>query len=255
VLALGAAGRGRGLLAGLSLGAAAASKFYALILVPLLLRALGRRRGAVAVLAGAAVLAGSLLVAPGGGGRRERTLLEFALGWENHDAIFSWTRALCAALAPGGAVVVRVAGGVQRVPREHLLALAGASLALLVLALAAARPPGTEPAPAAVPRRAFHLLAAVFLLGPLGFPWYFVWCVPLLPFASLRAWCVLPGLLALYYLRFWFEYHHPGAFGGFAAGAEFFDTVVVSLEFGAFFILLAAEAVWRRLRPGRGPPG
>jgi hypothetical protein len=63
----------------------------------------------------------------------------------------------------------------------------------------------------------------------------------LLPFARRRSWFVLPALLPVYYLRFWFLYHRPGPFLGFARGIDFFDWVVVPVEFGIFFLAWALE--------------
>jgi hypothetical protein len=257
VLALCALVGRSGLFLGLGLGAAFAAKFYALITLPLGLRALGWKRGAIALGAGAALVAAALLASPQGGGRRERTLLEFALTWENHDALFLWVRWLWAFLTGDAGVSFAAAGALHTVSTSYLLALGTVLIALAVLVLLTAWRTRPDTPPLDVLRRAFAILAALFLLGPLGFPWYFVWCVPLLPFVNLRAWFLLPALLPLYYLGFWFRYHYPGSFGAFASGEEFFDNVVVSAEFGAFFLGLGVEIAMRsggRARAGKARP-
>jgi hypothetical protein len=55
----------------------------------------------------------------------------------------------------------------------------------------------------------FTALAWLFLLLPTGNPWYFLWALPWLIWARQTAWYLLPGLLAQYYLYFWFFYHYP----------------------------------------------
>ena len=94
----------------------------------------------------------------------------------------------------------------------------------------------------------FAVLGALFILSPVGFPWYFVWCVPLLPFARRKSWYLLTGLLFVYYLRFWFAYgtaEEPRAFFGYPPeSAEFFfHHWVVSVEFGIFFLAWIVESV------------
>lgn len=277
VLALLAHVRRRGLLAGLALGAAVAAKVFALILLPLVCRGLaagkglgeqydrGKQGGAGeapgprrAVGAALSVLTAALAVIvpfwaafPDGDGRRAWTLFDFALSWEMHDAAFAWIGWAWESLVGGGKWAFSLGGVRGAVAWSHLLALGTvlAALAALIAALLV-RTPREAPAPHGL-RSAFAALAALFLLGPLGFPWYFLWCVPLLPFTTLRVWLFLPALLMVYYLRFWFWYEVGGPLAGFASGTELFDAVVVSCEFGAFFAALALEGLWTR-RASRG---
>jgi hypothetical protein len=235
VVALGAGTRGFGSLCGIGFGAAIAAKFYAVLVFPLALRALGLRRALVAVLGCAVVVAPFLLAYPDRAVRRTQTLCEFALTWANNDAVFSWIESV---------------GSVFRATEDTSRAMAlGVVLVLLaaLTAVAAWRTRSGSP-PSDVLRRSFLVLAFVFLFGPLGFPWYFTWCVPLLPFARQRAWFLLPGLLAIYYLRFWFDYQFSQGFGGFEESTEFFDRVVVPIEFGIFYAAMAGELWWRRVR-------
>jgi hypothetical protein len=53
----------------------------------------------------------------------------------------------------------------------------------------------------------FCVLGTLFLLSPVGDPWYFVWITPFLCFFPYRSWLLLSGLLGLYYLSFYFSYH------------------------------------------------
>lgn len=53
----------------------------------------------------------------------------------------------------------------------------------------------------------FLTLGLLFLLSPVGNPWYFLWLVPFLCIFPLRSWLLLSGLLGLYYLWFYCIYH------------------------------------------------
>ena len=52
----------------------------------------------------------------------------------------------------------------------------------------------------------FILMALVFLLSPIQNPWYLCWIVPFLCFFPSRSWILLTGLVALYYIDFYFDY-------------------------------------------------
>ena len=95
---------------------------------------------------------------------------------------------------------------------------------------------------------AFLTIAWFWLLLPTLNPWYWLWALPLVPFARNRAWIVLSGLVFLYYLRFWLTFHFGSRtiLGTPYAGPMFFDYVVTWLEFGPWFVWLAAEWLVRR---------
>jgi hypothetical protein len=82
----------------------------------------------------------------------------------------------------------------------------------------------------------FVTLGALFLLSPVGDPWYFVWLAPLVCVFPLRSWILLSGLLGLYYLSFHFMYHKM---------AETFRWVIW-LEYLPFYGMLWWE--WRVAR-------
>ncbi len=240
-----------GVFCGILLGAAIAAKFYAAALLPLAFVRLGVRRGGLAVATAIALIV--LVNATSDSGLRYReTLVEFTFLWEKNSALFAWMQSIAGTLA--GTELVDLAIPLARghapldvaVPIDRLIALgaAGALLALITVLSARGARRVTRPE---VLRRAFVVLASVFLIGPLGFPWYFTWCVPLLAFVRARSWFVLPGLLSLYYVFFWVIYHHEESWLGFTPGDEFFHRAVVALEFGAFFASLAYEA-WRTRR-------
>ena len=252
----------RGFFAGLLLGLAIGAKVYAVLLLPLFLCRLGRRSAALCIVGCLIVLGGAHVAAGDGAGRFRQTLLEFALNWENHDAFFSWLQgawrwivascgdfsvgfATFAFTHVGGVTTIRLGALEAQSTLAYMLALATVAVILSTCAIWATRRVA-EKSPAEVIRRVFIVLACLFLLGPLGFPWYFLWCVPFLPFAQLRSWRLLVVILPIYYLRFWFYYHHESGVGGFERGVDIFDYVVVNLEFGLFFAVAGAELLWRR---------
>lgn len=93
----------------------------------------------------------------------------------------------------------------------------------------------------------FLILAWLWLLSPTQNPWYWIWAIPFLPFARGKAWYAVSGLVFAYYLRFWLQYHYLTAqVGGTPyTGPEFFDFIVVPLEFGPWMIVLVAIAYMR----------
>jgi hypothetical protein len=219
--------RGRTLGAAAFLALATGVKLWPVLLAPLLL-APGlrptRMAAAASVLYG--VLTAALLVpmavhaaAPSAG------VVAYASGWTMNGAFFPLFSALLAPLlGPAG---VRIA-----------LAAAFAGLALFV-----AR---TVPSnPVALLRRASVVPAALLLLGPTAFPWYFTWLLPFLTLAP-GVLLVLTAALPLYDLSFAFEY---------AGHAALFDRLVVPLEWlpvWAALAWVALQRVRRRAAPSLG---
>lgn len=112
--------------------------------------------------------------------------------------------------------------------------------------------------PHAFCRAAFLTLAWFWLLAPTQNPWYWLWALPLIPFAKNRTWYLMSGILFIYYLRFWFEYHCTGVsateslsielpqwaskFSQYQ-GIDFFDFVVTWLEYLPWYLLLISETL------------
>jgi len=96
---------------------------------------------------------------------------------------------------------------------------------------------------------AFLTLAWFWLLSPTQNPWYWVWALPLIPFARGRAWLAMSGLCFFYYFRFWLLYHRgePPVFGTPYEASEFFYFVVVWIEFAPWMLWLAAAGLSRRV--------
>jgi hypothetical protein len=85
------------------------------------------------------------------------------------------------------------------------------------------------------------VLGLLFILSPVGNPWYFVWIVPLLCIFPLRSWLLLSGLLGLYYLSFYFIYRGK---------VENFEWVVW-LEYLPFYGMLGWEC-WHGVYKWKG---
>ncbi len=99
----------------------------------------------------------------------------------------------------------------------------------------------------------FLTLAWFWLLSPTQNPWYWIWAMPFLPFARGRAWYAMSGLVMVYYLRFWLQYHYPGTpvAGSVYGGTQFFDFVITWVEYLPWFAWLAISG-YRRRKYGPG---
>ncbi|MCI0460107.1 MAG: hypothetical protein L0Z62_24410, partial [Gemmataceae bacterium] len=113
---------------------------------------------------------------------------------------------------------------------------------LLLLCARWARQVYRTPEPAVLLRALFLTLAWAWLLTSAQNPWYLAWCLPFMLFAGVRSWFLLPGLVLLYYLRFWLEYHAPATEAGVRAARASFDVGIVWVEYVPFFVALLAES-------------
>ena len=205
------------------LALAAGIKVRPVLLLPLVLKAAcdrvqlrllaaGLFLGLVAILAGPMVVAG-LSEADG--------FVAYSQRWEMNDALFmsiAWgvhrlfllaeltqeQSGLLARFVVGTLVLIIVG----LMTRKHLTDFHELTLAFLVV------------------------IAAVFLLSPAQFPWYYTWLVPLLAIQPRLSLLLLTPLLCVYYTRFYFE----------ARGqAAWFDFGLVWLEYIPVWLLLIRE--------------
>ena len=114
----------------------------------------------------------------------------------------------------------------------------GAALAAIILGLC--RRPAKGPRDLA--GRCLWAVAALFLLSPTQFPWYYIWVIPFLALTPRLALLLPVALLGLYYLRF------PLAAAGHVG---VFDYGVVFVEFVPVWVLLAVGFFRRRSGGGR----
>ena len=230
------AARGRGLWSSALLALAAGIKLWPALLLPSLLRPLWPRR--LLVLAATALFAvlAALLLAPqvltkldGGAG-----LVAYAQGWERNDALFGLLR--------GATALLLEAFGLFHWNAERL---ARALLAVILIGLSLGLNLRAAQSATILCQRTLFVVAALFLLSPTGYPWYFVWLAPLLAVVPVTGLLALTVMLPLYYLRFYFAERGQ---------AEVFDTYVVWLEFAPVYLLLLAQALGRVGRQVRTGP-
>ncbi len=84
------------------------------------------------------------------------------------------------------------------------------------------------------------IVAALFLLSPTQFPWYFVWLLPFLTITPNRALLGLTFVLPLYYLRFYFDARDM---------VDVFHNQIVWLEFGPILLWLLFDGYRARRNP------
>jgi hypothetical protein len=101
-------------------------------------------------------------------------------------------------------------------------------------------------------RFALLTIAWFWALSPTMNPWYWIWAMPLLPFARQRAWLAVSGLVLMYYLRFWVIYQHSetALWGTPYTGEEIFHFVIVPVEHGLWLGWLAWEWLRGNTEPG-----
>lgn len=216
----------------LPLAGAIGIKIWPLILLPLMIRPLVGHPERLALGLGLFVLALGLIFGPmfPAAGGEHSGLLAYGSRWEMNDALFK--------LISGGA------GGLLRI--VGLPAEAGPRLARwLVMAVTAgvvlwlARKPWEEGLDLC--QRCLWALAALFLLSPAQFPWYYVGLIPFLAVRPRLSLLLLTALLPLYYLRYYF----------LARGrVAIFDYGIVWLEYVPVWLLLGWE--WWSERELRG---
>ncbi len=94
-----------------------------------------------------------------------------------------------------------------------------------------------------LPGLVFLSVAWFWLLLPTLNPWYWIWAMPLLPFARLRSWLFMSGCVTIYYSRFWFQNTWGAQLipGTTYDGKSFFNFVVVWLEYIPLLVVLCME--------------
>ena len=220
----------REVLASLLLALAAGIKLWPVLLLPTVLRPLlaEPRRLCAAVAVFAAGFAGTAWWLWGHAGA-ETGLGAYALGWEMNDGFFLVLHWLVAQ----GLAILKLEWTSSAAVARALVATGIVWLAFAVNARAARDPEE-------ISERFLMVTAAVFLLAPAEFPWYYTWLVPFLVLVPSPALLSLTALLPLYYLRFYLD---------FRGQAQYFDYGMVWLEYLPVWILLA-WAWWRPAHPG-----
>lgn len=190
--ALLAAVRSRGSVSAAFLVVASAVKVWPIVLAPLVLRPLvGQWRSAFRAVAGLVVL-GLLLwlpvfLAPHG---ENSGFLAYGRGWQNNDGFFR----------AGIWVTERLLETLHFEPwRSH--AIMRATSALLLGGLLTWHLRATAPSAENLIARALIIVGAIFLLSPTQFPWYWLWCLPLLTLRPSLPLLTYSALLPIYYVQ------------------------------------------------------
>jgi hypothetical protein len=88
-------------------------------------------------------------------------------------------------------------------------------------------------------KNALFVLVALFLLNPVGEPWYFCWAIPFLCFFPYRSLLLLSWLLIFSYLSFAHD------FGAIWAGSLEIP-ILNAVQYAPFFLLFIWEFVLRK---------
>jgi alpha-1,6-mannosyltransferase len=207
----------------LPLAGAIGIKIWPLILLPLIMRPLTGHPWRLGLGLGLFVLTLGLIffpMYPAAGGEHSG-LLAYGSRWEMNDALFKLITWGASAVLQGVGLPAEAG---PRLARWLVMALLAALLLWLV------RKPFTDGLDLC--QRCLWALAALFLLSPAQFPWYYVGLIPFLAIRARTSLLLLTALLPLYYLRYLF----------LARGQpEIFDYGLVWLEFVPVWILLAWE--------------
>lgn len=216
----------RGLLAGFMLGLAVGAKIWPTLWAPLLLRhvsgSLKYRVSVVAVLiATAAILLMPLLAS-----RLDGTsgLAAYAERWQMNDSAF-----------------MVIHGTAKLLFESHAQVIARTIVGLIVVGVLIVRLrsyTASSDFPDWLTTSVLVVTAALFLLSPTQYPWYFLWVLPLLALRPAPSLLALTVTLPMYYLRF------PLKALGHAA---WFDYGLVWIEFGPIWLMLGID-LWRSRR-------
>ncbi|MGH7143913.1 MAG: TIGR04283 family arsenosugar biosynthesis glycosyltransferase, partial [Planctomycetota bacterium] len=223
--ALYAAIRSRTVLSMLLLGLATGAKLWPILWLPLLLRKTARSWGKWILGAAVFGVTVSLLAWPvlSGGLSRDSGFNAYAARWQMNDSIHLLLAEACRWFQPTyGPLAARI-----------LIALG-----MLAFTLAQLRRFRETDSERWLIIGALVVTAALFLVSPTQFPWYFLWILPLLALRPVWSLLALTMTLPLYYLRF------PLAAQGHAA---WFDYGLVWVEYIPIWLLLAIEL--RSTRP------
>ncbi|KLU07506.1 hypothetical protein RISK_000584 [Rhodopirellula islandica] len=258
-------------LAGVVLAFAVGAKLYPIVLAPLILLALVRRRGwrftlvpaATFIITTLALLSPIVPSQPATAGESQAHdpslgVVTFLRRWEMNDFLFLIVIENLKPTAQRGphetawftvipesareSMVDSVSAQLNLAPAEVPFLISRAITATIFMIIAVTLAWRSTPQnPKSFCESAFLTIAWFWLLCPTLNPWYWTWALPLLPFTRSRVWLALSGLVFLYYLRFWLDAHFPttAVLRSPYTGAAFFDFVVTWIEFGPWFVALA----------------
>ncbi len=220
--------KGRPLAALAPLAGGIGAKLWPLLLAPLILRPLlsQPRRLALGVFLLGTMLVLLFLPVLAAGGGESAGLLAYARQWEMNDALFKLLHwGVLAALGVFGPFS-------QAAPVVTRMVVLGLVALWIIWQVWQPWKDGND-----FGERALMILAALFLLSPTQFPWYYIMLIPFLTLRPRWSLLLLTVLLPLYYLRSLF----------LARGqAAWFDYGLVWLEYLPVWLLLIKEGLAQR---------
>jgi hypothetical protein len=222
VMAAVASGREKPLLATSCLGVAAGIKLWPIVLAPIAWRPLLRcpRRLVAALSILAAFLIMSLFPFFFTGLDTSSGFMAYSRYWEMNDAVYTiyrWALGLISGVFGAGPTIARM------LPRVLFTVL------ILCWAFWAA---GHTRTPADAGRHYLTVVAALFVLSPTQFPWYYLWLLPFLALNPNAPLIIYTALLSLFYLRPYFTSRSM---------TSIFDHGIVWLEHGPVLVLLIRQ--------------
>ncbi|MBL7649419.1 MAG: DUF2029 domain-containing protein [Candidatus Hydrogenedentes bacterium] len=222
--------RRRPVIASCALAVATAVKLWPFLLLAPMLVTLRKSPRALVISLCACLLLSALLLAPMAGTRmlgNASGLAAYSARWEMNDAlfmVFPWSIRH----------IATIAGHTLSAGEAHRAGKLIAGLVLLAATVLICRRAVNQDSSHAEPEHrmaaaVLWITAALFLLSPTQFPWYFIWFAPLLSLIPSRGLMLLTLTLPLYYLKFYLD----------ARGqVQLFHHGVVWLEYVPVWLLL-----------------
>jgi alpha-1,6-mannosyltransferase len=220
--------RKRYVLAVTSLGLAAGAKIWPVVLLPLVIRPLSTKWQQLAPALGLFGAMMTLWAVPIllGGLDEHSGFVAYVSSWQTNSAHFpALERAIASALDFVG------------LPETHAGLLGRAVVAILLVCVVLAVNLKPLESSADLVNRACIIVAALVLLSPAQYPWYYVWFAPFLAFQPWLGFLVLTATIPLYYAFF-----HLSA----RQQAEMFEHVVVWIIWIPVWGTVVLDAVRRR---------
>jgi hypothetical protein len=210
----------------IALACAVLVKWFALILLPLLIRATWRTPKQAVLNMGLFLSGIVFLYMPfaSAGESLWEGLITFSLNWKVNAGLFNLISFFFQSLA--------ISEDWVRLTSRFTIALIFAVISILVLRWFWNRRDVVS-----FCQSALILTAGLFFLIPTGNPWYYSWSFPFLLFFPVRSLIIFSGLVLLYYLDFYFMYQNQRDLFGW----------VRLVEYAVFFIILGLE-LWIKNR-------
>lgn len=214
--------------AGGMLGMAVGIKVWPILLLPLFLRKISSSPKRIMLAMGVFSLVAVGVLTPMliSGIDNKAGLVAYSLSWEGNDSLFRLVHSGIRGLLP-----------ILQVPPRHAFSISRIVVFGLLLVWIGWWIRYKVEDPLSSCDQCVWVIAALFLLSPTQYPWYFLWMLPFLTVRPRRSLLLLTALLPLYYLRFYFDARHQ---------PNIFDFGIVWLEFLPVWFLLIHEVLSER---------